>query len=125
MTTISTVANFLFTAGEFAFPGATPFIEFARRAEPFIEAGIPLLKAGLAEGPAAYAAAKAKAPDFFAQLQILADKTKARMTGDVAAVASDHEVAALSAHIVGVDPPGWTHEETQRWWDIAQGNQGS
>lgn len=121
MSAIGSILSVVGTVVALVDPPAAPFIAILEKIEPYAEAGIPILKAAITEGPAAYAAAKTAAPDFFSQLQNLADLAKAKMSGDPGAVASDHEVANLGAHIVGVDPPGWTHEETQRWWDRASG----
>lgn len=125
MSAIGTILGFLGTIAEIAYPPAAPFIAFALRVEPIAEASVPLLKDGITGGPDAFAAFKAKAPDFYKHLQGLATALKAGPGASTAGVTvSDHEVVTLGAHIVGIDPPGWTHEATQRWWDRGLGAQG-
>lgn len=122
MSVIGSIASVLMTVVSIAYPPAAPIIAIAKEVEPFLEDGLPILKAAITEGPAAFAAAKEKAPDLFAGLQALANKAKANLTGNPAAVATDHELANFGAHVAGIDPPGWTHEETQRWWEKASGD---
>ena len=103
------------TAISFAFPAAGPAIAIVEKLAPYAETAIPLIKSAITEGPAAFAAAKVAAPDFFNNLTQFASTLKGAV-GDTSPV-TDHELANLAAHVAGVDPPGWTHEETQRWWD--------
>lgn len=123
MSAIGNILGFLGPIAAAVYPPAAPFIAFAQRIEPFAEAGMPLLQDAIKAGPEAFAAFKLAAPDFTAHLRELAAAIKfgpdSQDVGDV----SDHELANLGAHIAGVDPPGWTHEETQRWWDRASANQ--
>lgn len=104
---VDSVISVLLDIASAAVPEAAPLLQIIKRIEPV---ALPILKAAVAEGPEAFAAAKAAAPDLFKRLQEFASITKG-------APADDHDVAVLAAMVVGVDPPGWTREETQRWWD--------
>jgi hypothetical protein len=99
-----------------AFPAAGPFIGIFQKCEPFLQAGLPILVDAIKEGPAAFSAAKVAAPDLFAHLASLTSMIK---SGNAGGAVTDDEVAHVVAHIAGIDPPGWTHEETQAWWDRA------
>ena len=119
MSTAGTLINLALGVVSFAFPAAGPAIAIAMKLEPYAEAAFPLIKAAISEGPAAFAAAKLQAPDFFSELGNFAAALKGGTLDDV--TVTDGEIANLAAHVVGVDPPGWSHEETQRWWDRAIG----
>jgi len=103
---------------EAVFPKTTVLVEAARKYAPLAEAALPVVVKAIEQGPEAYAAAKAAAPELFAAVADFATAAKAAATGSDQP-ATDHEVATFSAHIAGIDPPGWTHEDTQRWWDRA------
>lgn len=120
MSAIGNILGFLGPIAAAVYPPAVPFITFAQRIEPFAEAGMPLLRDAIKAGPEAFVAFKSAAPDFAAHLRDLASAIKFGTNAQSVEV-SDQELANLGAHIAGVDPPGWTHEETQRWWDTAQG----
>lgn len=83
-----------------------------------IWAAKPLLEDLAVGGPAAVAAFQQKAPDAWKHAQELAATWK-REYGGSSAAPSDEETAAVAAHVAGVDPPGWTSEETRRWMDRA------
>lgn len=89
-----------------------------------IVAFAPLLGDLLVAGPAAFATFKKQAPEADQHLQELADALKKNAEGENAPPATPPQVAAVAAHVIGVDPPGWTDAETQRWWDNATGNIG-
>lgn len=122
MSTAGTLINFALGAASLAFPGAAPILTIIQKLEPYGEAAIPILRQAAVEGPAAFAAAKVAAPELFKTLGDFIGQLKLAH-GDATPV-TDHELAVASAHIVGVDPPGWTHEETVRWWDRASANLG-
>ena len=119
MSIAGTLINFALGAASLAFPAAGPILGIIQKLEPYGEAAIPLLRDAVSQGPDAFAAAKAAAPELFGHLTDFIGQLKA-VHGDTSPV-SDSELAVAAAHIVGVDPPGWTHEETVRWWDRAQG----
>lgn len=100
-----------------AYPPAAPIIAFLQKMAPYADTTIPLIKSALSEGPAAFEAAKAKAPEFFKNLSGLA----ASLKGNRAEPVSQQELAVLASHLAGVDPPGWTHQDTVNWWDKATG----
>lgn len=128
MSAIGSVLGFLGSVAAVAYPPAVPFIAFAQRIEPIAEAGLPLLRDAIAGGPAAFAAFRAKAPDLYEHLKELAVAIKtgsgSRKYGDGAVQPSDSEMAVLGAHIVGIDPPGWTHGATVLWWDRDKASMG-
>lgn len=115
MSAIGSIISGLGSVAALVYPPAAPFIGFLQRIEPYAEAAVPLIKAAISEGPAAFTAAKQAAPELFNQIHDLAAALK-KQIGDTTPV-NDKQLANLAAHVVGVDPPGWTHEETQRWWD--------
>lgn len=119
MSAIGSIISGLGSIAALAYPPAAPFIGFLERIEPYAETAMPLIKAAISEGPAAFTAAKQAAPDLFKQIHDLAAALK-KQTGDTTPV-TDKQIANLAAHIVGIDPPGWTHDETERWWARAQG----
>ena len=120
MSTAGTVINFALGAASLAFPAAAPILAIIQKLEPYGEAAIPLLKDAVTQGPAAFAAAKAASPELFNDLSAFVGKLK-EAHGDFAPV-TDHELAVTAAHVAGVDPPGWTHEATVRWWERAEGS---
>ena|SRR3990167_4803550 len=120
MSTLSTIVSGVGSIVSLIYPPAAPIIGFIKKIEPYAEQAIPIIRAAIKEGPDAFAAAKHAAPEFFAQLNDLGATLK-KLSGVDSTVMSENETATIAAHIVGVDPPGWTHEETQRWWDRAQG----
>jgi len=124
MSAIGTILSFVGPIASIAYPPAAPFIAFIQKAEPYAETAIPLLQDAVKGGPEAFSAFKEAAPEFTQHLRDFASFLKTGSGGELAGV-SDHELATLGAHIAGVDPPGWTHDETQRWWDQAQGGQAS
>ena len=99
-----------------AFPAAGPAIAIIQKIAPYAETAIPLIRSAISEGPAAFTAAKTAAPDFFSNLSKLATELKAGVGGNTSEPVTDNELAQLAAHVAGIDPPGWTHDETQRWW---------
>lgn len=111
-----TIMNFALDAVAFAHPEAAPFIALAKKLEPQAEAIAPMIKDAFVEGPDAFAAAKAKAPNFFADLSKFAAGIKYGISAAEVGSVSDQDVIALTAHLVGIDPPGWAHEETIKWW---------
>lgn len=115
MSVAGTLINFALGAASIAFPAAGPILGIIQKLEPYGEAAIPLLRAAVSQGPDAFAAAKAAAPDLFNNLSEFIGKLK-EAHGDFTPV-TDHELAVTSAHIAQVDPPGWTHEDTVRWWE--------
>jgi hypothetical protein len=115
VSTLSTVVTGVGQIVALLYPPAAPIIGFIERVEPYAEKAIPLIQAAITEGPAAFAAAKQSAPQFFSHLESLAGTLK-WLSGN-SAVTNDDELAVLASHIAGIDPPGWTHEETIRWWD--------
>lgn len=119
---MNTLVEFALDAISVVYPPAAPFVAIARKIEPYVEQYLPLVRAAISEGPAAYEAAKSAAPEFFTTLSQLASSLKVLQGGS--GLVNEAELAVLAAHVVGVDPPGWTHEETQRWWDRAQGSTG-
>lgn len=123
MSTAGTIINFALTAASIVFPAAAPILGIIKTLEPYGEAAIPILRDAVSQGPAAFAAAKAAAPDLFNHLGSFIGKIK-ELHGDTTPV-TDHELAVTAAHIAGIDPPGWTHDATVRWWEIAQGQQAS
>lgn len=122
MSAAGTLINFALGAASIAFPGAAPVLAIIQKLEPYGEAAIPILRQAVVEGPAAFAAAKAAAPELFKTLSDFIGQLK-KVRGDASPV-TDRELAAASAHIAGVDPPGWTHDETERWWARASENLG-
>lgn len=83
---------------------------------PYICKGLPILGAIVAHGPDALAEAKAADPELFGGLTSFLSEFKG-------AQADDHDLAALGAHVAGIDPPGWVHSDTVAWWARAQGNE--
>jgi hypothetical protein len=125
---LSTLISGVGSIASIVYPPAAPVIGFIQEAAPFIEKAlpyaekaVPIIQEAIKDGPAAFAAAKAAAPEFMAQMSSLAANVKKTITGSSEPV-TDAELAAVTAHVVGVDPPGWTHEETLRWWDRAVGD---
>lgn len=112
--------NFALNAVATVYPPAAPFVAIAMKVEPYIEQALPIIEDAIKEGPAAFAAAKQAAPELFAGLTRMASTLKV-MQGSNSFV-TDSELANLTAHVAGIDPPGWTHEDTQRWWERAQGD---
>lgn len=115
MSAISSLLNFALGASEIAFPEAAPVISIIRRFAPLTDDAVAVLRSAATEGPDAFAAAKAKAPTLFSDIETLLGKIK--LASGNADPITDHDVVVAAAHIVGVDPPGWTHDETVRWWD--------
>lgn len=84
-----------------------------------ILAAAPVLVDLLTAGPAAFASFRERAPDAAKHLQELADALKRNAEGNAAAPATERQVAAVGAHLVGVSPPGWSDAATERWWNRA------
>lgn len=104
-----------------AYPPAAGIIAIAKRFAPYGGPTLTLIKDAVSEGPAAFAAAKEKAPNVFNDLKALADQVKKAQTGDEDAEANDHEVATVAANMVGVDPPGWDHDDYLKFLDRDKG----
>jgi len=119
MSAIGTILSGLSYVASIAYPPAAPVIAFLQNIEPYAETALPLIKEAITEGPAAFTAAKKAAPDLFAQLSTLASVLK-QNAGNTDPV-TDQQLANITSHIVGIDPPGWTNDETERWWARAQG----
>lgn len=103
-----------------AYPPAATAIGIAKTLAPYLEASLPLVRSAVQEGPAAFAAAKKAAPELFRHMGEFASALKGGTPGAPVHV-TDHELANLTAHVAGIDPPGWTHAETQAWWNRASG----
>lgn len=101
-----------------AVPAAGPAIGIFKTAEPYIEAGLPVLVEAIKEGPAAFRAAQAAAPELSDALARLASMVK---HGTPNAAVTDHDVAVVAHKLAGLGPPGWTDAETRAWWDRASG----
>lgn len=95
------------------FPSSAPFISIARKIFPWAIEARPLLVAAIKEGPDAFRAVRAAAPDVERELL--------RIVGIIRGTQSPShdDVDHLVTKIIGIGPPGWTDEETQRWWDRA------
>lgn len=117
MSALNSLVDFAIGAAEIAFPEAAAALAIVRRFAPYTDDAVAILKDAVTEGPEAFAAAKAKAPDLFGDITAVLGKLK-QIVGDATPV-SDHELALAVAHIAKVDPPGWTHDATVRWWDRA------
>lgn len=105
-----------------AYPPAAPIIAIIQKIEPYVAKASPVVQAAIKEGPAAFTAAKTAAPEFFAGLQRLAVELNVLKGG--ASPVDDADLAVLAGHIVGVDPPGWAHQDTILWWARASDNLG-
>lgn len=59
------------------YPPAAPVIGIIEAAAPYIQTALPIIQAGIEEGPGAFAAAKAHAPQLASLITKLADQAKA------------------------------------------------
>lgn len=116
---MNSFVSFALNAVARIYPPSAPFVAIAMQVEPYIEQAMPVIEDAIKEGPAAFHAAQTAAPELFAGLARLAMNFK--VMNKQPATVTNEELAALTAHVVGIDPPGWASDETQRWWDRAQG----
>lgn len=108
-------------------PFFSAVVEGLTVAQPWIEKialGAPLLEKTIADGEPVLAALRDKAPellaDFKALFAIAVNHDPARPeSGMTADDVSDSDAAAFAEAVVFT--PGWTNQETERWWKLAQG----
>lgn len=111
-------------------PGLAPAIKVLEIAEPILEkiaAGAPIVANGIEAGRPVFDAISKASPDLlqaFKELYALAQNhdPAVPVTNMTADDVSDEVAESFAAHIVGVDPEGWTHKETQLWWDRDKGD---
>lgn len=115
MSALTALAGGLVDIGVLAYPQAAPFATAIKAALPYLEAAAPVVRAAIQEGPIAFAAAKQAAPELFGALTMLVAQAK----GVLPSAVTDADLAHAASHILDIDPPGWTHEETVRWWEQA------
>lgn len=85
-----------------------------------ILAAAPVISDLLTAGPDAFATFLREAPDaenHLKDLQEAADALKRNAEGPGAAPATPPQVAAVAAHLIGINPPGWSDASTERWWN--------
>lgn len=97
------------------YPPAAPFIAIAEKAAPYLIAAIPLIEAGIKEGPGAFAAVQAAAPELTAQIRAIA--TQASSLGVSFGSTDAGHIENVTRAMFSL--PQMTHDQEMAWMNAA------
>lgn len=100
------------------YPPAAPIIGLIKKAAPYIAAAIPLVEAGIKEGPGAFAAVKEAAPELSKIIEDLANK--ARDIGKGFGLTDEGHIENIARTLFKL--PRMTPEEELHWMNTTAGN---
>ncbi len=101
-----------------AYPPAAPIITIIEKAAPYIAAAEPVIAAAISEGPSAFAAVKAQAPQLAVAIQQISDHFQSM--GKTFADTSDGHVENVTRAIFRL--PQMTAEQERQWMDSTTAN---